>query len=168
MVSLVPILAWVLALAAAIADIARGPRPVTAALAADRLLRWSFFFVLGLMGLWAFMGHVFFPERAAAAIGWQTSPFQYEVGVANLGIGVAGVVGAFWGGLGFRTAATIVAACFLGGAGIGHIREIMATGNLAPGNAGPILYTDILTPLILFALLAIVRLGGQKLGRQKA
>lgn len=156
MVSLVPVLVWGLAILAAIIDIARGPRPVSMAVIADRLLRWSFFFVLGLMGLWAFLGHVFFPEQAAAAIGWKTSPFQYEVGVANLGIGVAGVIGAFWGGLGFRTGVNIVAACFLGGAGVGHIRDIMASGNFAPGNAGPILYTDFLTPLVIFILLLIV------------
>src|SRR5262245_61388114 len=34
-----------------------------------------------------------------------------------------------------------------------HILEILRTGNLAPGNAGVILYTDILVPLIGFTLL---------------
>lgn len=42
---------------------------------------------------------------------------------------------------------------FLGGAGVGHIREIVEAGNLAPGNAGPILFTDFLTPLAIFLLL---------------
>jgi hypothetical protein len=162
MVSFVPILAWVLALVAAAADIARAPRPLGARLVADRLLRWIFFFVIGLMSLWAFMGHVFFPAEAAAAIGWQTSPFQFEVGVANLGIGLAGVVGAFWGRLGFRTATWIVVASFLGGAAIGHVRQIAETGNLAAGNAGPILYTDVLTPVIVAALLVVAWRADQK------
>ncbi|TCT13584.1 hypothetical protein EDC22_101454 [Tepidamorphus gemmatus] len=162
MVSFVPILAWVLALVAAAADIARAPRPLGARLVADRLLRWIFFFVIGLMSLWAFMGHVFFPAEAAAAIGWQTSPFQFEVGVANLGIGLAGVVGAFWGRLGFRTATWIVVASFLGGAAIGHLRQIAETGNLAAGNAGPILYTDILTPTVVAVLLLVAWKADQK------
>lgn len=162
MVSIVPVLAWVVALLAAGADIARGPRPRSAGLIADRLLRWIFFFVIGLMSLWAFMGHVFFPAEAAAAIGWQTSPFQYEVGVANLGIGLAGVVGAFWGRLGFRTATWIMVTSFLGGAAIGHIRQIVETGNLAAGNAGPILYTDILTPAAVAALLVVAWRADQK------
>ena len=50
-------------------------------------------------------------------------------------------------------AAGIVAACFLIGAGIGHIRDIVETGNLAPGNAGPIMVTDFLTPIAVLVLL---------------
>lgn len=162
MVSIVPVLTWVLALVAAGADIARGPRPLTAGVVADRLLRWIFFFVIGLMSLWAFLGHVFYPAQAAASIGWQPSPFQYEVGVANLGIGLAGVVGAFWGGLGFRTATWIMVASFLGGAAVGHLRQIAETGNLAAGNAGPILYTDMLTPIAVAVLLVIAWRARQK------
>ncbi len=162
MVSIVPVLTWVLALVAAAADIMRGPRPLTAGIVADRLLRWIFFFVIGLMSLWAFLGHVFFPDQAAASIGWQPSPFQFEVGVANLGIGLAGVVGAFWGGLGFRTATWIMVASFLGGAAVGHLRQIAETGNLAAGNAGPILYTDILTPVAVAVLLVIAWRARQK------
>lgn len=152
MVSAVPVLAWVAALVAAAIAIARGPRPVSRVFVIDRLLRYLFFFPIGLMGLWAFFGHVFVPEEAARAIGWPTSPFQREVGMANLGIGVAGVIAAFRG-FDFRLAVAIVAACFLIGAGVGHIREIMETGNLAPGNAGPILFTDFLTPIAILGLL---------------
>jgi len=47
----------------------------------------------------------------------------------------------------------IAAACFLGGAGIGHIRDIVEAGNFAPGNAGPIMVTDFLTPIAVFVLL---------------
>ena len=118
----------------------------------DRLLRYLFLFPLGIQGLWAFIGHVFFPDRAAAAIGWATSPFQYEVGVANLGLGLAAIYAAFRG-FEARMAAGIVAACFLIGAGIGHIRDIVETGNLAPGNAGPIMVTDFLTPIAVLVLL---------------
>jgi hypothetical protein len=120
--------------------------------AVDRLLRYVFLFPLGVQGLWAFIGHVFFPQQSAASIGWATSPFQYEVGVANLGLGLACIYAAFRG-FEARVAAGIVAACFLLGAGIGHVRDILTTGNLAPGNAGPIMLTDFLTPIALFALL---------------
>jgi hypothetical protein len=50
-------------------------------------------------------------------------------------------------------AVAIAAACFLVGAGIGHIRDIVETGNLAPGNAGPIMVTDFLTPIVIVVLL---------------
>lgn len=156
MVSVVPILMWALALLCAGIAVARGSRPITSALIADKIVRYLLVFPIGLMGLWAFVGHVFFPEEAARSIGWQTSPFQYEVGVANLGIGLAGLYAAFRG-FEARMAAALVAICFLGGAGIGHIREIAETGNLAPGNAGPILVTDFATPTVILILLWFLR-----------
>ncbi len=63
-VSLVPILLWVAALACAGIAIWREPRPVLQSFVVDRLLRYLFLFPLGVQGLWAFIGHVFF----AAAI----------------------------------------------------------------------------------------------------
>ena len=156
MVVVVPVLAWMAALVAAAIAIGRGPRPVTSAFATDRLLRYIFFFPVGLIGLWAALGHLFFPAMVARAIGWQTSPFQFEVGVANLGIGLAGFYAAFHS-FEARFATSLTLACFLIGAGIGHIRDIIVAGNLAPGNAGPILFTDFLTPLVIFVLLWLTR-----------
>jgi Na+/melibiose symporter-like transporter len=151
-VSLVPILLWVAALAGAGLAVWQGPRPIDRSFVIDRLLRYLFFFPLGIQGLWGFVGHVFFAERVAASIGWATSPFQYEVGVANLGLGLASLYAAFKG-FEARVAVAIAAACFLVGAGIGHIRDIAETGNLAPGNAGPIMITDFLTPIVIVVLL---------------
>ena len=152
-VSLVPILVWVVALACAGVAIWREPRPVLRGFVVDRLLRYLLLFPLGLQGLWAFIGHVFFAEQAAASIGWANTPFQYEVGVANLGLGLAAIYAAFKG-FEARLAVAIVGACFLIGAGIIHIVDIAGQGNLAPGNAGPILVTDFLTPLAILVLLA--------------
>ncbi len=153
-VSLIPILLWVAALSCAGIAVWREPRPIMRGFVIDRLLRYLFLFPLGLQGLWAFLGHVFFPERSAAAIGWATSPFQYEVGVANLGLGLASLYVAFRG-FEARLATALAAACFLIGAGIGHIRDIVVTGNLAPGNAGPIMVTDFLTPVAVLVLLIL-------------
>lgn len=102
--------------------------------------------------MWAAIGHILFPARATAAIVWQTSSSQFEAGVANLGIGLVGLYAAFRG-FEARLATNLVVAGFLGGAGIGHIRDIVQAGNFAPGNAGPILFTDFLTPLVIFGLL---------------
>jgi hypothetical protein len=74
------------------------------------------------------------------------------VGVANLGLGLASLYAAFRG-FEARLAVAIAAACFLGGAGIGHIRDIVEAGNFAPGNAGPIMVTDFLTPIAVLVLL---------------
>jgi hypothetical protein len=113
------------------------------------------------MGLWAALGHIVFPARVAQAIGWPTSPFQFEVGVANLGIGLAGLYAAFRS-FEARLATNLVLACFLIGAGVGHLRDIVTAGNFAPGNAGPILFTDLLTPTAVFPLLWLARSRGEE------
>ena len=153
-VVLVPILLWVAALLSAGVAVWREPRPVLRGFVIDRLLRYLFLFPLGLQGLWAFVGHVFFAEQAAASIGWPDTPFQYEVGVANLGLGLASLYAAFRG-FEARLAVAIAAACFLMGAGVIHIVGIVGKGNLAPGNAGPILVTDFLTPIATLVLLVL-------------
>lgn len=157
MVFWVPLLAWGAALVVAALVVARGPRPITPGRIVEQLLRYILVFPVGLMGLWAFMGHVFFAAEAAASIGWAPSPFQFEVGMANLGIGLAGIIGAFSRSPGFRAAVGVVMLGFLGGAGVGHLVQISETGDMAAGNAGPILYTDFLTPLTVLGLLAVQR-----------
>ena len=129
-----------------------GPRPLSRGFVIDRLLRYVFLFPLGMQSLWAFIGHVLYPDQAAAVIGWTPSPFQYEVGVANLGLGLASIYAAF-SSFQARVAVGILAVCFLLGAGIGHVRDIIEAGNFAPGNSGPIMITDFLTPIVLVVLL---------------
>ena len=153
-VSLVPILVWVAALLFWGIALWRAPRPVPSAFVVDRLLRYLFIFPLGVLGLWAFVGHVFFPDRSASMIGWQPSPFQFEVGCANLGLGLASLYAAY-ATFYARVAVAIAVSCFLVGAGIGHVHDIVTYGNLTPGNAGPILVTDFLTPMAVLALLLV-------------
>jgi hypothetical protein len=151
-VTYVPIALWLAALLGAAIAVWFAPRPITLRLVADKLLRYLFIFPLGVQGLWAFLGHVFLPEDSAAAIGWAPSPFQFEVGVANLGIALASFYAAFKG-YQARGAVAVAAACFLGGAGVGHLIDIALGDNFAAGNAGPILITDFLTPIAVLALL---------------
>jgi hypothetical protein len=121
---------------------------------AEQLFRWVALFGLGITGLYTFMGHVFAPEQAAAHIGWPTSPFQYEVGMADLTTGVLGLL-AFRRNVGFRLATTVAAVCWLGGDAIGHVRQIIIAHNYAPGNAGPWLWSDLLIPPIMVTTLYI-------------
>lgn len=159
-ISLGPILFWVAALAATAIAVWRGPRPIARDFVIDRLLRYLLVFPVGLQGLWGFVGHVFFPAQQAAAIGWPDSPFQFEVGVANLGVGIAALYAACRG-FEARLAVSLAAGTFLLGAGVVHIKDIVAAGNLAPGNAGPILFTDFLTPIALLVLLYLLRAAGR-------
>jgi hypothetical protein len=154
-VSAVPPALWVAALLCAAIAIWQAPRPITFRLIVDRLLRYLFVFPLGVQGLWAFFSHVFISEDAANAIGWEPSPFQFEVGVANLGLALASFYAAFKG-FEARAATAIAAACFLAGAGVGHLMDIAQGDNLTAGNSGPILYTDFLTPIAVLVLLIVL------------
>jgi hypothetical protein len=160
-VSIVPVLSWLAAFAGAVIALARGPRPLARAFVLDRLLRYVFIFLVGLMGLWAALGHIVFPARVAQAIGWPTSPFQFEVGVAKSGDRLGWVIR---GVPLVRSAARdqFGAGVFLIGAGVGHLRDIVTAGNFAPGNAGPILFTDLLTPTAVFLLLWLARSRGEE------
>lgn len=142
----------VLGLVAAGVAIARRPAPRVTAFVYDALLRWYLFFSIGAGMLYNFVVHVFFGASTARFIGWADSPFQTEVGLASLGFSAVGFF-AQRRGFDARLAAVLGPACFLVGAGVGHVRQIVLTGNLAAGNAGVVLYTDFLLPLLGFALL---------------
>ncbi len=115
---------------------------------AEELLRWSLLLPSGLNGLFTAATHIFMPEYCAEKIGWPDSPFQYEVGIADLVIGILGVI-AFWSNFSFRLAATIAAVTLYGGDAIGHVRQMIVAKNFEPGNAGSWFWMDVLLPLIL-------------------
>lgn len=152
-----PLLAWALAIFSAFFSVIRAKQRKTFTFICERLLAEVLLFPVGLLGLWAALGHIAFPDQSAAAIGWAPSPFQTEVGLANLGIGIAGLIGYVYRDWGYRLGVSAVTGVFLLGAAAGHVFQMYASGNLAAGNAGPILYTDVLTPLALFFLLVVTR-----------
>lgn len=115
---------------------------------AQSLTRFMLLLPVGAAGIWGFYYHAFFPEETARHIGWANTPFQFEVAAANLGMGVTGIVG-FWKNKDFAFAVILMATCFLWGAAAIHIKEIILQGDFSPGNAGSILFSDILIPAIL-------------------
>jgi hypothetical protein len=118
----------------------------------EALLSYFILFSIGMSFLYNCMMHVCFGAMSARFIGWEDSPFQREVGFASLGFGAIGLL-AFRGSFDMRIAAIVGTSLFLLGAAGGHVAEMMTTHNFAPGNAGIIFYTDILLPVIGFALL---------------
>ena len=127
-------------------------RPRSKSVIVEAFVAYFFLFSIGVGYLNNFLMHVVFAEYTAKFIGWANSPFQLEVGFASLGMGVTGLI-AFRKNLTFRLATLIPPAFFLWGAAGGHIYQIFKTHNMAPGNAGAILWTDILLPIIGFSLL---------------
>jgi hypothetical protein len=122
----------------------------------EHLFRWVILLGAGLTGLYTAVMHVFFPAMTAAGIGWQTSPFQYEVGMANLGFGLLCVL-AFRASFSFRLAAVIGLTCWLWGDAVGHIHQMIIAHNYSPGNAGVWFWTDVIVPPTLMILLALTR-----------
>ena len=138
-----PLVCLGIALIVAAVRIARGARGAPLIVA-----REVAFYALGLAGLWGFVFHVFMPQLASSAIGWQPSGFETEVGFANLALAVPGLM-CPWQPRAFLLAVAVAATCFLGGAAANHVYEIVTAHNLAPGNAGTILWTDVAIPLLV-------------------
>jgi hypothetical protein len=122
---------------------------------ANQLLGWLLLLSVGAQGVYTFVIHVFFPSLSATNIGWAESPFQYEVGIADLTVGVLGVL-AFWGNFSFRLAAAIAGIVWYWGDAVGHVRQMIVASNFAPGNAGPWFWTDVIVPFLLVACVFIV------------
>jgi hypothetical protein len=144
-----PAILFIAALVVTAAGLGRGP-------ASQRMLAWLLLLPIGVTGLWAGISHVFFPEMAAAHIGWQPSPFQFEVGMADLAIGVTACL-AFWGSWEFRAAAVCAASIFLLGDAVGHVHQMWTAANFAPGNAGVPFYMDLICPLLAIVLVIATR-----------
>lgn len=141
----------VLGFVAAAASWGRAARSLTSRLAIEALLAYFLLFSIGISFFYNFVMHVFFGAMAARFIGWADSPFQAEVGYASLGFAAVGLLA--WRRPELRLAAILGPALFLWGAAVGHIHQMIAAHNFAPGNAGVIFYTDIAIPIIGFALL---------------
>jgi hypothetical protein len=117
----------------------------------DTFLIYLFVIYVGLMGVLTAYFHVFAPERASASIGWAMSPFEYEVGMADLTVGVLGILCVWFRG-DFWLATAIANAVWLLGDAIGHVRQLLVNNDHAPNNAGIFLYAEIATPLIILGL----------------
>ena len=147
---------FVIGLIVAAALLLRRPHPLSRAEILDEVLAWFLFFSIGVSFFYNFVFHVFFGDLAASYIGWANSPFQAEVGYASLGFAAVGFL-AYRGAWATRLAAVLGPALFLWGAAVGHALDMIRSHNFAPGNAGVIFWTDILLPVVGFALLAATR-----------
>ena len=107
-------------------------------------------------GIGGFFGHVFISDPVAESIGWPTgNPFQLEVGMANLAVGILGIV-AMGRRDGFREATVMTATVFSVGATLVHAMDVIESGNLAPGNTIQNI-SNLLRPALLIAFLAASR-----------
>lgn len=117
------------------------------------ILLYLLVIAVGMGSLVAGLFHIFNGPATARMIGWAPgSPFQYEVGVADVAFGTTCILCIFFRGS-FWLAAIIANGIFLLGAMAGHVRDALASGNLAAYNIGPnIIFADLIMPLLLLGL----------------
>ena len=125
---------------------------------AGRLLEWLLLLPIGVGYVWAGFFHIFFPETAAQSIGWQVSPFQFEIGVADMSIGVLAIL-SFWRPLPFKTAVALYIVLFSIGVTIGHVRQALG-GDFASNNFGLLLALTVVEIVLFPILLLLVRREG--------
>ena len=112
----------------------------------------SFLAATGSSLLLAGAGHIFSPKIVAQNIGWQMNKyFQFEIGMANILVGVLCISTVFFKHAWLLPAITASTIWGWGNA-LGHILAYVQEGNKKPGNIGWALYLDIFLPLIAILL----------------
>jgi len=120
-----------------------------------RLLGWLILSV-GIAYAWAGFFHIVFPHVAASSIGWEVSPFQFEIGVADASIGIVAIV-SFWRSLDFKGPVVGYLSLFSIGVAIGHFRDAIYAGNTSKNNFGLLLVITLVHAVLLPVLYVLAR-----------
>jgi hypothetical protein len=102
------------------------------------------FWAIGCAEVVNFVMHSVFGDFAAKSIGWAQSPFQLELALSSLGIGVMGFL-LYSTKNAFRAkAALVIAVVIFGwGAALGHVYQSVVNHDYAVNNTGLLLFSDI-------------------------
>lgn len=119
---------------------------------AATLFRFTLGIGAGAGGLFAASGHLAVGADTARGMGWPVdTPWQKEVGMADLALGVASVVAAFSRSPTAWTVATIAISLFLVGDAVVHIPDIRGGGKEA-SLASKSVPGDLFLPAVLIVL----------------
>lgn len=154
---MISIAAFAVALCATVVGVWRNHRAGKAADVAYVAWGAMLFWCVGVTFVLVGIMHAYFQPLAAPSIGWQPSPFEYELGWVEIPLGLVACA-AWWRGYEFRVAATLIFATFSFAAAAQHLQEIACCKNYAPNNAGPTLwFGDLVLPILLLAAGALSR-----------
>ena len=123
--------------------------------ALEVVLLWWIVVTIGVAGIVGALFHLLDGAAIAREIGFTRGDggFQTEVGFGDLALGVAAVL-CIWFRDRYWLAIIVVATISLWGDAFGHIHQEVVNGNHDPDNTGPVLYADILFPLVAIVLYA--------------
>ena len=141
-----------------------GKEPRTRRRLVHLLLLYALVLNVGVIGSpLGFIPHVFFPDWAAAQIGWPAgSPFQYEVGFHDGAWGILGFL-CIWIGSTFWLATGLGWSFFILGAAAVHAYHVVFEGDYAPYNFITMFSDGLIGVWLLVLLLLYIRLGGMKI-----
>lgn len=137
-------------------------RPADRERAVEVILLWWLVVAIGVAGIVGGLFHLFDGPSIAREIGFTRGDggFQTEVGFGDLALGVAAVL-CIWFRDRYWLAIVVVATISLWGDAFGHIHQAVVNDNHDPDNTGPVLYADILFPLVAIVLYALRERAGR-------
>ncbi len=137
-------------------------RPEARGRAVEVVLLWWLVVAIGVAGVVGGLFHLLDGARIAKEIGFTRGDggFQTEVGFGDLALGVAAVL-CIWFRDRFWLAIVVVATISLWGDAFGHIHQAVVNDNHDPDNTGPVLYADIVFPLVAAVLYGLREWGGR-------
>lgn len=111
------------------------------------LVQNAVFYMIGWSGIGAAVSHMFFGKKISSTIGFRNDAYEFEVGAASLGTGIAGLLAANFGPE-YWLAVILVSSIFRIVCGVGHIRSMVAERNFAINNT-LILFVNFVVPAFL-------------------
>lgn len=131
----------------------------------ELILLYQLIFSIGITSLVAFFGLTFLDQYIAKYTDWPACPFQQELANVNLAFGVLGIL-CIWFDTPFWMATIIGFSIWIFGDGIHHLYEAYVNKNFSSGNIGPMLYTDLIVPIVLIVLLYLHRASSKSSDRR--
>jgi hypothetical protein len=118
-------------------------------------LAYYLFIGVGIQGVLTGILQMNKPDIVVSFVQWPYSPFLIELGMANLALGLLGIV-SIWLDSSWKLAASVAYGLFLLFTGVGHVINISFKGS-HPGDNGAFLWSDLFVPVALFLLIALQR-----------
>ena len=128
---------------------------------AEVLLRYWLGIAVGVGAIIGSLFHIFDGKEIAEQICFTRGDggFQFENAMGDMAIGVAGFMCLFIRDTKFWLAVVVVVTIQYWGDAYGHIHQMIVNDNHCVDNTGPVLWTDIATPLVAIILYAVMKRG---------